>query len=74
MVNYRTNIIEMKKTLAQHTRSLLKSVQTNNGTSSPEKLIQGVELERIESYFDSHLTAIRDRKENEEIELLKKKD
>ena len=37
IVNYRTNIIEMKKTLARHTRSLLKSVQTNNGRSSPER-------------------------------------
>ena len=73
LLKYRKNIIEMKKTVAKHTRSLLKSVQTTAGQSSEAKLKQGIELERIEGFLDSHLTAIRDKKENEELELLAKK-
>ena len=39
LLNYKNNIIDMKKTVVKHTRSLLKSVQTIGSLSQSDKQI-----------------------------------
>lgn len=39
LVNHKNTIIEMKKTVEKHTRSLLRSVSVLGGSNEPEKLV-----------------------------------